>query len=47
MYMCNSPYLLKCYDVFENEDLKVMVIEYCNGETLQAEIDKKKRIPEN
>ena len=38
MYMCNSPYLLKCYDVFENEDLKVMMIEYCNGQTLQAEI---------
>lgn len=39
MYMCDSPYLLKCYDVYENEDFKVMVIEYCNGKTLQAEIE--------
>ena len=26
MYMCDSPYLLKCYDVYENEDLKVLII---------------------
>lgn len=45
--MCNSPYLLKCYDLYENEDLKVLIIEYCNGKTLQAEIDEKKRIPES
>ena len=46
MYMCDSPYLLKCYDVYENEDLKVLIIEYCNGSTLQAEIDEKRHIPE-
>lgn len=45
MYMCDSPYLLKCYDVYENEDLKILFVEYCNGQTLQAEIDSKKRIP--
>jgi serine/threonine protein kinase len=38
MYQCNSPNLVKCYDVFRNEDLKVLVLEYCNGGTLQAEI---------
>lgn len=46
MYMCDSPFLLKCYDVYENSDLKVLIIEFCNGKTLQDEIDEKKRIPE-
>ena len=46
MYMCDSPYLLKCFNVYQNEDLKILIIEYCNGKTLQAEIDEKKRIPE-
>jgi hypothetical protein len=47
MYACDSPFLLKCYDVYENDDLKILIIEYCNGKTLQAEIDEKKKIPEN
>jgi serine/threonine protein kinase len=47
MYECESPYLLKCFDVYENKDLKVLIIEYCNGKTLKAEIDERKRIPEN
>ena len=46
MYLCKSPFLIKCFDVYSNDDLKIMVIEYCNGKTLQAEIDEKKRIPE-
>ena len=46
MYQCDSPNLIKCFDVYRNEDLKVMAIEYCNGKTLQAEIDEKRRIPE-
>ena len=47
MYICDSENLLKCYDVYENEDLKLIVIQYCNGETLQAEINRRGRIPEN
>ena len=44
--MCNSPHLIKFYDVYRNKELKVLVIEYCNGNTLQKEIDEKRRIPE-
>jgi serine/threonine protein kinase len=32
--------------VYENEDLKLMMIEYCNGNTLQNYIERKGRIPE-
>lgn len=46
MYQCNSPYLIKCLDVYRNDDLKVIVTEYCNGKTLQAEINEKKRLSE-
>ena len=34
MAICDSPHILKCYDVYENEDLIVMMIEYCNEGTL-------------
>jgi len=44
MQMCNSPYLLKCYDVYENADLKVLILEYCNGKTLQEEVDERGKI---
>lgn len=46
MYQCNSPYLIKCFDVYRNDDLKIIVMEYCNGKTLQAEINEKKRLSE-
>ena len=35
MYQFNSPNLMKCFDVYRNEDLKVLILEYCNGPTLQ------------
>lgn len=47
MQKCNSENLIKCYDVYENKSLKIMVIEYCNGGTLDDEIKSKGRIPEN
>nr|VVW87185.1 unnamed protein product [Nymphaea colorata] len=47
MMTCDSENIIKCYDVYQNKSLKVMVIEYCNGLTLQEEITEKKRIPEN
>jgi serine/threonine protein kinase len=46
MFECNSPNLIKCLDVYRNDDLKVLVLEYCSGATLQKEIDDKRRIPE-
>jgi hypothetical protein len=46
MFQCENPNLIKCFDVYRNDDLKIMIIEFCNGKTLQAEIDEKRRIPE-
>lgn len=46
MRICNSPNLVKCYDVYENEELKLMMLEYCNGGSLQDYIDRKGRITE-
>lgn len=46
MRICNSPNLVKCYDVYENEELKLMMVEYCNGGSLQDYIDRKGRISE-
>ena len=31
----DSPHILKCYESFENSDLKLMIIEYCNEGTLK------------
>ena len=46
MRICNSPNLVKCYDVYENEELKLMMLEYCNGGSLQDYIDRKTRLSE-
>jgi serine/threonine protein kinase len=35
MYQFNSRNLIKCYDVYRNDDLKILILEYCNGSTLQ------------
>ena len=46
MSHCDSPHLLKLYDVYSNKDLKVMIMEYCNGKTLQQEINEKVTLEE-
>lgn len=46
MVKINSDHVMKCYATYENECLKIMVIEYCNGGNLSEEIYKRKRIPE-
>ena len=46
MMLCDSEHIVKCFDVYENRWLKIMVLEYCNGGDLQAEINGKLRIPE-
>lgn len=46
MMQCDSDNVVRCYDVYENKALKIMIIEYCNGGTLQEEINQKLRIPE-
>lgn len=46
MEKCCSPHLIKCFDVYENRTLKIMVLEYCAGGTLQNYIDAKGKIEE-
>lgn len=46
MMQCHSRNLLKCLEIFENKDLKVLRMEYCSGKTLDAYLQKKKKIPE-
>jgi serine/threonine protein kinase len=45
MAMCNNLNLVKCYDVYENDDLKIIVMEFCNGGTLERYIGERKKIP--
>jgi serine/threonine protein kinase len=44
MMLCESPNLIKCYDIYENADLKVLVMEFCEGRTLEDELKSKKKI---
>ena len=32
----DHPNLVKCHDVYENKDLKIITMEYCSGNTLYA-----------
>ena len=34
MTKCQNDYLLQCFDIFENQSLKLMLIEFCSGGTL-------------
>lgn len=47
MQLCDSPNILKCYQIFQNDSLKVLILEYCSGQTLQDYIDKKRVIKED
>lgn len=31
MLICNSENVVKCYDVYSNNFLKIIVMEFCNG----------------
>ena len=46
MLQCNSPNLLKCYDIYENKDLKILILELCEGKTLYEYLQKKQKLPE-
>ena len=46
MMKCDSPNIIKCHQSFENADLKIMIIDFCNSGNLQEEIDKRDQIPE-
>ena len=38
MRQCHSPNLIKLLDVFENDDLKILIIEFCDGRTLADQL---------
>ena len=38
MMQCHSEHVVKCHHVYQNDDLKIIVMEYCNGPTLKSEI---------
>jgi serine/threonine protein kinase len=42
----DSPHILKCYESFENSDIKLIIIEYCNEGTLKEKIQLNGKIPE-
>ena len=46
MRKCNSAFIIKIYESFENKKCKVMVLEYCNGYTLEHLIRKRGGIDE-
>ncbi len=45
MQLCNSPHVIKCYNVKENERYKIFVLEYCNRGSLSDELKVKKAFP--
>jgi serine/threonine protein kinase len=46
MLICNNANLVKCFDVYLNKDLKLIIMEYCDGGTLEDYLQEKGRIPE-
>lgn len=46
MMQCNSPNVLKCFEIIENSSLQILVLEYCNGKTLQQLIDENRHLKE-
>ena len=41
MIKCDSPNVVKCLDVFQNKDIKIIVMEYCNQGSLEDELKKR------
>ena len=46
MRMCANRNIVQCYQVFQNQSLKIIVMEYCEGGTLQEYIRLNGKIPE-
>ncbi len=40
----NSPHIAKCYDIYGNNELKIIVMEYCGQGTLYDVIFRKGKI---
>ena len=47
MRRCSSTNLVKCHDVYLNEDIKIIVMEYCNGGTLDEFLTDQGKVSEN
>ena len=46
MKMCKSAYVLKIFESYTNKICKVLVMEYCNGATIEHYIKRKGRFKE-
>lgn len=46
MLKCNSDHLLKCYKILEDDKVKVMVLEFCDGGSLFEKIENEGKISE-
>lgn len=42
MMKCNSPNVLKCYEILQNKQVKILVLEYCSGKSLEEYCKNKK-----
>ena len=47
MLKCKSAYIIKLYESFTNDIGKVLVMEYCNGATLEHYIKKRGGLEES
>lgn len=46
MEMCDSDYVVRIYDKYENDEHMIMALEYCNGGDLADHIYERGKIPE-
>lgn len=45
MQLCDSPHVVKCFDIIENQRYKILVLEFCNKGSLDDELKKKNALP--
>lgn len=46
MARLDSPHIAKCFDIYQNNDLKIIVMEYCGQGTLYDAVFRKGKISE-
>ena len=46
MNQCDNPNLVRCFEVYQNEKLKVIVMEYCNRGNLESYLEQKGSVSE-
>ena len=46
MRKCAHPNLVACYDVYQNQDLKIIAMEHLSGGSLQDYVKRRVTLPE-